>query len=172
MTESTTASVLSVSDIKGKIHIIGGVKVMFDFDLAELYGISTSRLNQAVKRNAKRFPNDFVFSVNVKDLNLISQNVISSYGGKRKPSYVFTEQGVAMLSSVLKSDTAIQINIQIIRIFTKLREMVDSYREIREKVEKLEAKYDEHFKIVFQAIRNMIKEEEKPREGVGFKPRD
>lgn len=181
--------VIAISDVSERIYFIKGFKVMFDHDLANLYGIQVKRLNEAVKRNAKRFPQDFMFQLTIEETmlhsrsqfatlnseqkdNLKSQFATSSYGGKRKPSYVFTEQGVAMLSSVLNSDTAVQINIQIIRIFTKLREMVDSYKELREKIEILESKYDEHFKIVFQAIRNMIKEEENPREGIGFKPRD
>jgi predicted DNA binding protein len=156
--------------IQNKIHIINGQKVMLDFDLAELYGVDTRSLNQAVKRNIDRFPEDFMIKVDINQYpNLISQFVISSYGGRRKAIYAFTEQGVAMLSSVLNSKKAIQVNIQIMRAFTKLRQMIINYSELKDKIEELENTYDENFRIVFQLIKNMLHEEEKPKQQIGFR---
>ena len=114
---------------------------MLDSDLAKLYGVSTRRLNEQVKRNKKRFPRDFMFRLSKSELqNLMSQFATSSWGGVRKMPYVFSEQGVAMLSSVLNSETAIDVNIQIIRIFTKMRELLSSHKDILLKLEKLEKK--------------------------------
>lgn len=156
--------------IQNKIHIINSQKVMLDFDLAELYEVDTRSLNQAVKRNIDRFPEDFMIKVDINQYpNLISQFVISSYGGRRKDIFVFTEQGVAMLSSVLRSKKAIQVNIQIMRAFTKLRQMIINYSDLKDKIEELENTYDENFKIVFQLIKNMLHEEEKPKEQIGFR---
>ncbi len=172
--------------IKEKIYIIRGKKVMFDKDLAMLYGVSTGRLNEAVKRNVKRFPEDFMFLLNKAELEpflrsqsailkntdkggLISQIAISNRGGIRKPSFVFTEQGIAMLSSVLNSDRAIAMNIQIIRIFTKLREMIDTYKELREKVEEMERENVTNFREIFRIIRLLIKEDEGPKGQMGFR---
>ncbi len=137
---------------------------MFDSDLAVLYGVETKVLNQAVKRNKKRFPPDFMFQLNQMEVDawglqiLRSQFVTSNkgHGGRRYFPFVFTEQGVAMLSSVLKSERAIQVNIQIMRTFTKLREMIAGNRELRIKIEKLEKKYDKKFKIVFDTLRQFL----------------
>ncbi len=145
---------------------------MLDKDLALLYGVQTGALNQAVKRNINRFPDDFMFPLNTKEINLISQIVISSYGGVRRPPYAFTEQGIAMLSSVLKSQRAIQINIQIIRIFTKLREMIDSYKELREKVEEMEKSNETNFQEIFKIIRLIINKESEPKDQIGFNVED
>ena len=148
--------------IESKIFLIRGKKVMLDRDLAELYGVDTKVLNQSVKRNRERFPVDFMFQltemesdaflrsqiVTLKNSSLRSHFVTSKRGGQRYRSYAFTEQGVAMLSSVLNSKRAIQVNIQIIRTFTKLRELIASNRELRLKIEKLENKYDQRFKVV------------------------
>jgi hypothetical protein len=156
--------------IEHKIHIIKDQKVMFDFDLASLYGVETKVLNQAVKRNTDRFPEDFMFQLEDEELpNLRSQIVTSSYGGRRYTVYAFTEQGIAMLSSVLRSPQAIQVNIQIMRTFTKLRQMLMNYIELKDKIEELELKYDENFKVIFDAVRFMLIEEEKPKETIGFK---
>ena len=156
--------------IQNKIHIINGQKVMFGFDLAELYEVQTKVLIQSVKRNADRFPEDFMFKIDVNNLpNLKSQFVTSSYGGRRKPVYAFTEQGVAMLSSVLNSKKAIQVNIQIMRAFTKLRQMIINYSDLRDKIEELESTYDENFRIVFQFIKNMLDDEEKSKNEIGFR---
>lgn len=130
---------------------------MLDKDLAELYGVETKALNQAVKRNIDRFPTDFMFLPTPQEVtNLKSQFVTSSWGGKRKPSYAFTEHGILMLSSILNSKRAIQVNIQIMRTFTKLREMLASNKELRQKIEDMEKKYDHQFQIVFQAIKKLL----------------
>ncbi len=163
---------LNVEIVKERIYIIRGKKVMLDKDLASLYGIQTGALNQAVKRNIDRFPDDFMFLLNTKEINLISQIVISSYGGVRRPPYAFTEQGIAMLSSVLKSQRAVQINIQIIRIFTKLREMIDSYKELREKVEEMEKSNETNFQEIFKIIRLIINKESEPKDQIGFNVED
>lgn len=160
--------------IKEKIYIIRGKKVMFDKDLAMLYGVPTGRLNEAVKRNKKRFPEDFMFQPNKGELEpfLRSQFAILKTGSGKHAKYapqVFTEQGIAMLSSVLNSDRAIAMNIQIIRIFTKLREMIDAYKELREKVEEMERENVTNFREIFRIIRLLIKEDEKPKGEFGFK---
>jgi ORF6N domain len=156
--------------IQNKIHIINGQKVMLDFDLAELYEVQTKILNQAVKRNLDRFPEDFMIKIDLKDhINLRSQFVTSNYGSKRNVYYAFTEQGVAMLSSVLNSKKAIQVNIQIMRAFTKLRQMIVNYTELKDKIEELESTYDENFRMVFQIIKKMLQEEEKPKNEIGFR---
>ncbi len=117
--------------ILNKIHVIRRQKVMIDEDLAEIYKVETKRLNEQVKRNIKRFPKDFIFILTNKEFdNLKSQNATSSWGGRRKLPYAFTEQGVAMLSSVLNSDTAIEVNIKIIRVFTRIREYALTHKEI------------------------------------------
>lgn len=174
--------VLIPSDrIESKIYFIRGKKVMFDRDLAGLYGVTTKVLNQAVKRNKKRFPNDFMFQLSVLEMeiwksqlvtsNLRSQFVTSSsgYGGRRYPSYVFTEQGVSMLSSVLNSERAIQVNIQIMRTFTKIREMLASNKELRQKIESLEKKYDKKFGKIFDAIRQLLNKDIKPVAKIGYR---
>jgi hypothetical protein len=161
--------ILPVDMIESKIYFIRGKKVLLDSDLASLYQVKTQVLNQAVKRNWSRFPVDFMFQLNdLEASNLISQIVISSYGGRRHNPYVFTEQGVAMLSSILKSERAIQVNIQIMRTFTKIREMIVSNKDLREKIEKLEKRYDKNFSIVFSAIKKLMTEEEKPKNEIGF----
>ena len=167
--------------IESKIFLIRGKKVIMDKDLAILYEVATRQLNQAVKRNISRFPEDFMFQLNKREIeafkseigllddsNLKSQIVTSSYGGTRKPPFVFTELGIAMLSSVLKSERAIQVNIQIMRTFIKLREMLASNKYLREKIEKLERKYDNQFEAVFKLIKDLLDEggEIKPR--IGF----
>ncbi len=156
--------------IAEKIHVFRGRKVMFDRDLADLYGVSTKVLNQAVKRHAERFPEDFMFKLHQDELkNLKSQFVTSSWGGLRKLPLAFTEQGVAMLSSVLNSPRAILVNIQIIRTFTKLREFLAENADLRLKLEVLEQRYDKQFKIVFDAIRQLLAEPPSKKEEIGFK---
>jgi hypothetical protein len=167
-------TIVPLDSIETKIYFIRGKKVMLDSDLAGLYQVQTFNLNKAVKRNFKRFPSDFMFQLNDAEfknfsLSLIFQSGISSRGGRRHRPYVFTEQGVAMLSSVLKSERAIQVNIQIMRTFTKIREMLASNKDLREKIEKLEKKYDKNFAIVFNAIKNLINEKEKPKTEMGFR---
>lgn len=158
-----------MENIQQKIYTIRGQRVMLDFDLAVLYEVETKVLNQAVKRNISRFPEDFMFQLNEADmLNLRSQFVTANLNMRRSLTFAFTEQGVAMLSSVLRSPRAIQVNIQIMRTFIRLREMLSSHKELKEKIEELEMRYDEHFRIIFDAIRQLIIEEEKPKKQIGF----
>ncbi|MDD5489103.1 MAG: ORF6N domain-containing protein [Candidatus Moranbacteria bacterium] len=170
--------------IENKIYLIRGKKVMFDDDLARLYGVQVKVLNQAAKRNAKRFPVDFMFQLTKQEAKILkSQSVISDeilksrfvtsrWGGKRKLPYVFTEQGVAMLSSVLRSERAIRVNIQIMRTFTKIREMVASNRALREKIEAIERKCDGKFKIIFDAIKRLVEKDRiEPVKIIGFEYR-
>jgi hypothetical protein len=169
MKNNKTKDDIGIEIIKELIYIIRGRKVMMDEDLARLYEVPTKVLNQAVKRNIERFPEDFMFQLTKEEAyNLKSQFVTSSYGGRRKLPKAFTEQGIAMLSSVLNSSKAIQINIQIIRIFTKLREMIDSYKELREKVEEMEKNNETNFKEIFRVIRLLITQEQKTQTKIGF----
>lgn len=139
------------------IYIVRGHKVMFDHDLANLYGVTTKVLTQAVKRNIERFPEDFAFSLSFQELtNLKSQFVTSSWGGRRKSPMVFTEQGVAMLSSVLRSPQAVQVNIGIMRAFVQLRNIISTNSELKKRLDSLEQKYDGQFKVVFEAIREIM----------------
>lgn len=169
--------------IESKIFFIRGKKVMLDRDLAALYEVETKTLNRAVKRNIERFPTDFMFQLTklesdtfsryqfgtLNDTNWKSQSVTSKRGVNVKYlSYAFTEQGVAMLSSVLNSKRAIQVNIQIIRTFTKLRELIASNKELREKIEKMENRYDQQFKVVFDAIKRLLETPTKPSGKMGF----
>ena len=163
-------NVTSVGKIKNKIFQIRGKNVMLDEDLAELYGVKTKVLVQAVKRNVNRFPKDFAFLLTNKEVrNLRSQIVTSSWGGRRYTPYAFSEQGVAMLSSVLNSKRAINVNIQIMRTFVDLRRMVLTYEVLRRKIEAIEKKYNGHFQIVFKAIKKLMEPPpEKPRRRIGF----
>jgi hypothetical protein len=156
--------------IENRIFLIRGHRVMLDRDLAELYNVPTGVLIQAVKRNAARFPRDFMYQLTAKEVtNLRSQFVISSWGGRRYLPYVFTEQGVAMLSSVLNSERAIQVNIQIMRAFTKLREMLLTHAYLKRKIEAMEKKYDEQFGIIFEAIKQLLEPPpEKSKKRIGF----
>ncbi|EKD27672.1 MAG: hypothetical protein ACD_79C00642G0001 [uncultured bacterium] len=143
---------------------------MLDMDLAELYNVTTGNLNKAVKRNIKRFPNDFMFQLTKQEFkDLIFQFGISKRGGRRNLPFAFTEQGVAMLSSVLNSERAILVNIQIMRIFTKLREMLASHIDLKRKIESMEKKYDKQFQIVFDAIKELLEPvSKKPKKEIGF----
>ena len=160
---------LPTETIASKIYLIRGQKVMLDRDLAELYGVQTKVLKQAVRRNIDRFPPDFMFEINKNEMeNLRSQIVTSSWGGLRYLPMAFTEQGVAMLSSVLNSDRAIQVNIQIMRTFTRLRNMLAAHKDLKRKIEAMEKKYDENFQIVFEAIKQLLDEEVKPIKKIGY----
>jgi phage regulator Rha-like protein len=150
---------LPVERIEQVTLFIRGNKVMLDSDLATLYGVSTKVLNQAVKRNLSRFPDDFMFQLTWEEADelLRSQSVTLKRGQHRKyRPYAFTEQGVAMLSSVLKSERAVQVNIAIMRAFVRLREMLATHKELARKLEELERKYDAQFKVVFDAIRQLM----------------
>lgn len=171
--------------IVGNIYFIRGEKVMFDRDLAVLYGVETKALNRAVRRNIKRFPSDFMFQLNrieanmflkfqkgisENDKNLKYQNGTSSWGGARKLPLVFTEQGVAMLSAVLKSERAIDVSIQIVRVFVNMRKLLVTHKELQNKLEKMEKKYDQNFREVFAVIARLIKTDprDKNTEVIGF----
>lgn len=159
--------------IASQIHLIRGQKIIFDSDLAHLYGVSTSRLNEQVKRNINRFPRDFMFQLTEAEFkNLISQNATSSWGGRRKLPLVFTEHGALMAASVLSSDAAIEAGIFIVRAFVKLRRMLSTYQELSTKIETLESRYDEQFQDVFAALQELSEPESEPREPIGFKKYD
>jgi len=149
--------------IEKRIFLLRGQKVMLDADLAELYGVETGALKRAVKRNRERFPEDFMFPLTFQEVGILRcQNGISSWGGHRFLPYAFTEQGVAMLSSVLKSKRAVQVNIEIMRAFVKLREMLASHKDLALKLAEMEKKYDSQFKVVFDAIRELMTPIEPP----------
>ena len=161
--------------VMNRIYLIRDQKVMLDKDLAELYEVDTKVLNQQVKRNMKRFPTDFMFQLTEPEFeNLKSQFVTSSWGGTRKLPFVFTEQGVAMLSGVLNSDRAIAVNIQIMRIFTKMRNMLSDHADLRLEIEKIKHKLDkqgDNMDIVFRYLDELIKNKntEKERAPIGYK---
>ncbi|HEY0655263.1 MAG TPA: ORF6N domain-containing protein [Chryseosolibacter sp.] len=165
--------VVSEEVVISKIYRIRDQKVMLDEDLAELYQVETRRLNEQVKRNLERFPEDFMFQLTVEEWeNLMSQFATSSWGGRRKLPYVFTEHGVLMLSSVLSSDRAIQVNIQIMRVYSKLREVLMTNKDILAKLEKLENKvtnHDQDIKIVFDYLRELLNPKTEPMRKIGFK---
>ena len=160
-----------VEVLAGLVRWVRGERVILDADLARLYGVETRALNRAVRRNVKRFPPDFMFMLVNEDVtNLKCQIGTSSlgWGGRRKPVMAFTEQGVAMLSSVLRSDRAADVNIAIMRTFVQLRRLMDSNRELARKIAEMEKRYDEQFGTVFQAIQQLITEEEEPKRKIGF----
>jgi hypothetical protein len=167
-------SLIPVERIEQSILLIRGHKVMLDNDLAALYGVETKKLVQAVKRNLDRFPDDFMFQLTDKEhVVLRSQFGTSSaggrHGGRRYAPYAFTEQGVAMLSSVLRSPRAIAVNVEIMRTFVRLRRMLASHADLARKLDSLERKYDAQFKIVFDAIRQlMAPPDAKPKRPIGF----
>ncbi len=173
-TLQTPLPVVAQEIIESKILELRERKVMFDRDLARLYGVTTGNLNKAVSRNLERFPEDFMFELSPDEFkNLIFHFGTSSWGGVRKAPKVFTEQGVAMLSSVLKSKRAIQVNIQIMRVFTKLRQLLVTHADLRKKIEQLENKYQDHdqlFKEVFFAIKKLTEPPaaKKPKKEIGF----
>ncbi len=159
--------------VMNKIYLIRNQKVMIDRDLAELYGVTTGNLNKAIQRNLKRFPSDFMFKLNKEELdNLIFQFGTSSWGGVRKLPNAFTEQGVAMLSGVLNSDRAIAVNIQIIRIFSKMRLMLLTHQDLLIKMNKLEAEVGNHshsIKQIFDLLKRLVLENNEPATKIGFK---
>jgi hypothetical protein len=164
--------IASVEQIESRMFLIRGQKVMLSMHLAELYEVEPRALVQAVKRNIERFPEDFMFQLNPEEsANLKSQIVISSWGGIRTAPYAFTEQGVSMLSSVLHSDRAIQVNIEIMRAFVRLRQLLSTNAELSRKLAALEKKYDIQFKAVFVAIRELMTPlEPKKKRPIGFAP--
>jgi hypothetical protein len=161
-------TLVPVEIIEKHILALRGLKVMLDRDLAQLYGVDTRTLNQAVRRNIDRFPGDFMFSLTRDEIMNLSQFVTSSTIKHAPNVFAFTEQGIAMLSSVLKSKRAIAVNIEIMRAFVKLREMVASHKELAKKLQELEKKYDAQFKVVFDAIHALLEPPKKPRRRIGF----
>ena len=166
------AIILKPENVAQLVFFIRGEKVMLDADLARLYGVTTGNLNKAVKRNQARFPGDFMFQLNEKETeSLIFQSGRSKgRGGRRHRPYAFTEQGVAMLSSVLNSERAVQVNIAIMRTFVQLRRLMDSNADLARKIESLEKKYDEKFATVFAAIKQLIAPTEPAKKRIGFHP--
>ena len=166
--------IITLENIEGSIFLIRGHKVILSPHLAELYGVETRVLVQAVKRNIDRFPEDFMFQLTDEEFaNLKSQIVISSWGGSRRAKpYAFTEQGVAMLSGVLNSPTAVQVNIEIMRAFVRIRQMLSAHKDLERRFDALEERYDDQFKVVFDAIRALMSEEEKPRKKIGFEVKE
>ena len=165
-------AIIPVERIEGTIIVLRGHRVILDENLAELYEVEVKVLNQAVKRNSERFPEDFMFRLNDEEaLFLRSQIVTIKHGRGQHRKYrplAFTEQGVAMLSSVLRSGRAVHVNIAIMRAFVKLREMLASNRDLARRLDEMEMKYDTQFKVVFDAIRELMRPPEKPRCRIGF----
>ena len=164
--------IIPAARIAQSIYLLRGQKVMLDFDLAALYGVPTGHLNRAVKRNGSRFPVDFMFQLGAEEArNLKCQIGISSWGGRRAFPYAFTEQGVAMLSSVLNSERAVKVNIAIMRAFVKLRETLETNRQLARKFAELErrvGKHDRKIDAILEAIRQLMAPPEKPRREIGF----
>ena len=177
-----SATLMPVEIIQSKIYLIRRHKVMLDKELAELYGVSTKRLKEQVRRNLKRFPSDFMFELTWKEAEPLRSQIATLKRGEhiKYLPYAFTEQGVAMLSSVLNSDRAIEINIQIMRVFTKLREVMATHKDLAHKIEDLERKFQERFQehdkkiiLVFNAIKDLLADKEesaKKRGPLGFIP--
>ncbi len=159
-------NLIPIERIENKILLLRGQKVMLDRDLAELYGVETKYLNRQVTRNSDRFPEDFMFVLTDDEIEILRcQFGTSSWGGLRYPPRAFTEQGVAMLSSVLRSPRAVQVNIMIMRAFVKMRELIASHKDLAARLDELEKKYDHQFNYVFEAIRELIIPPEPKKKG-------
>ena len=167
-------AIIPAEQIESIILLIRGQKVILDRDLAQLYGVTTGNLNKAVKRNLDRFPNDFMFPLTKEEYeSLRFQFGIFKKGQHSKYlPYAFTEQGVAMLSSVLRSKQAVHVNIEIMRAFVRLRQMLSAHKDLERKLAALENKYDEQFRVVFDAIRALMASPEKPRKRIGFEVKE
>jgi len=172
--KAARAGGLATFGVEKKIYFLRGHRVMISNDLSMLYGVEPRILIQAVKRNKERFPNDFMFQLNQEEFTILkSQFVTSSWGGARRAfPYAFTEQGVAMLSGILGSRRAIRVNIEIMRAFVRLRGMLASHAELSRKVDALEKRYDHQFKVVFDAIRQLMAPPDPPRRRIGFVKND
>ncbi|QDT64308.1 ORF6N domain-containing protein [Calycomorphotria hydatis] len=166
-TKKQSSAALLPNRVDGAIRLIRGEKVLLDADLAELYEVETRVLTQAVKRNSGRFPEDFMFQLSKEEFDELKEE--NHWGGRRYAPYAFTEQGVAMLSSVLKSDRAVQVNIEIMRAFVRLRQMLVDHEELSRKLTSMEKKYDAQFRSVFEAIRRlMLPPNQKTTRKIGF----
>jgi len=172
MTKAQRERIVAVELVSRKIFFLRDMYVMLDSDLAELYRVTTSHLNRAVHRNRDRFPEDFMFQLNREEMEALRFHIGISKrkgrGGRRYIPYAFTEQGVAMLSSVLRSNRAVQVNIAIMRTFVRLRQMLTSNEALRRKIEDLEKRYDARFQIVFTAIKEMLDAPKKSKRRIGF----
>ena len=160
---------IPIENITGLIYLIRGQRVMLDRDIAELYGVETKRLKEQVKRNIERFPEDFMFELSIREYeNLRSHFATSSWGGTRYIPMAFTEHGILMISSVLKNDKAVQVNIQIMRAFMKMRQMIFDNAELRKQIDELKADTDGKFRIVFETLDQLLIIENKPKKKIGF----
>jgi len=166
------AELVPLEHVERVILIIRGHKVLLDVDLADMYGVEAKVLNQAVKRNIDRFPEDFMFQLTTEEAEVLRSQTVTLKGGRGQHRkylpYAFTEQGVAMLSSVLRSPRAVQVNIEIMRAFVRLRQMLQSNSDLARKLTAMEKKYDAQFKIVFDAIRELMTPPTKPKRRIGF----
>ncbi len=171
------STIESLKEIESKIYLIRGHKVMLDFDLAKLYQVTTFNLNKAVKRNLNRFPSDFMFRLTIQEFrDLTFQSGISSspsHGGRHRPPNCFTQEGVAMLSSILRSEQAIEVNVAIMRAFVRLREMLITHDDLSRKIEELELRYDHQFQTVFDALKELMSNHTiPPKRVIGFRNPD
>jgi len=166
----TIPMTIPMERVENRILTIRGHRVMLDADLAELYGVPTKRLNEAVRRNAARFPEDFMFQLTVDEAETLRSQFATSNGrgGRRYIPYVFTELGVAMLSSVLNSERAVQVNIAIMRAFVRLRELAASHKDVLRRLDEMEQKYDRQFKVVFDAIRALMEPPKTTTRRIGY----
>jgi hypothetical protein len=161
--------IIQIENITGLIYLIRSQRVMLDRDIAELYGVETKRLKEQVKRNIERFPEDFMFELSKREYgDLRSHFATSSWGGTRYIPMAFTEHGILMISSVLKNDKAVQVNIQIMRAFTKMRQMIFDNAELRKEIDELRADTDGKFRIVFETLDQLLTIENKPKKKIGF----
>lgn len=172
----TASDLVPVEVIERRVYLIREQKVMVDSDLAELYQVPTKSLNLAVRRNSMRFPEDFMFRLSQEEagsLRFQTETSKTGRGGRRYLPYVFTEQGIAMLSSVLKSDRAVLVNIAIMRAFVKLREIMSTHKDLAHKIDALEGKYakhDQQIQVVFDAIKKLLQPPASPKRRIGFRP--
>jgi len=168
-----TKTVIKIENIASQVLFVRGEKVLLDFHLAELYEVETRVLKQQIRRNIDRFPADFMFELSKKEWDSLRSQFVTLNTGRGQHSkylpFAFTEQGIAMLSSVLRSKKAIEVNIAIMRTFVQLRKLMDTNKELANKIEKLETKFDEQFQIVFNAIKKLIHQKNEPRKKMGFK---
>jgi hypothetical protein len=164
-------NLITVANIENHILVVRGQRVMLDSDLAEIYGIETKRLIEQVKRNLGRFPEDFMFQLTREEnADLRSQFETSSlHGGRRYLPYAFTEHGALMLASVLRSDQAVAMSIYVVRAFARLREMLSNHEDLKQKIEEMEAKYDQQFKVVFDTLHELFEPPPQPKKKIGFK---
>lgn len=171
MSEGVGDIVVSLERVDAAIRLVRGQRVMLDADLAELYAVETKALVRAVRRNLERFPPDFMFQLSEAEFDDLRRQLgtSSSWGGRRYRPYAFTEQGVAMLSSVLRSARAVRVNIEIMRAFVRLREMLQANVELARKLAALEKKYDAQFRVVFDAIRELMEPAPQPKNRIGFR---